>query len=450
MKAPAPTPRVRWRRVLFPVGGVLVTLLGTVGFVGFSVWIEDRFPSSDPDRALLPAAQKAVTKPIVSAISHQVERYLQERAAHLQMVTGLTVEETIERFLDERVDLARRRLYAFRLARVGSPECVVALLKVFRTAPPEHKAFMAELIGTTGNLAAKSWLRPFLDDPDERVVAAGIRGLSALGGDDVSVGVAAILADSGRAEAIRIEAARGLATLGTPASREALVLNLNQAPSRELATQILNSLGQFDFPAVASTFEEFLAAPKTLPALRVAAIEALAESSPEAVPFLKELAGRDADSAVRASAAWAISAHDSVKDLGPELASMAEQEPAADVRRRLYEALLVQTDVPAERLLPTVRMEQDIAARVAGFNAVGYGASQQPASVLALTFDEEIVPELLRIATAPNSLNIQMRAVFALRRVQTNPAQAALAVIANSARPEVATAARHGLRPPQI
>jgi hypothetical protein len=41
-------------------------------------------------------------------------------------------------------------------------------------------------------------------------------------------------------------------------------------------------------------------------------------------------------------------------------------------------------------------------------------------------------------------LNIQMRAVFALRRARTLTAQAALAVIADRARPQIATAARNG------
>ena len=93
-----------------------------------------------------------------------------------------------------------------------------------------------------------------------------------------------------------------------------------------------------------------------------------------------------------------------------------------------------------------VQQEHDIAARVAGFNALGHAAGQQPSSAVALTFDRDIVPELVRFATQPNSLNIQMRAVFALRRAQTTEAQAALAAIATTARPQIATAARNGLR----
>jgi len=57
---------------------------------------------------------------------------------------------------------------------------------------------------------------------------------------------------------------------------------------------------------------------------------------------------------------------------------------------------------------------------------------------------------LLSKLWAQNSMNIQMRAVFALRRAQTAAAQNALAAIASSsAPPQIATAARNGLRTPK-
>ena len=63
----------------------------------------------------------------------------------------------------------------------------------------------------------------------------------------------------------------------------------------------------------------------------------------------------------------------------------------------------------------------------------GMAQMLMPASVAAQVFNRDIVPELTRIATAPNSLNLQLRAVFALRRAPTAEAQAALEVIARSA-----------------
>jgi HEAT repeat protein len=416
-------------------------------FVVFSVWIEDRFPSNDPKRALLPIAQRAITKPVVNAISHQLDRYVRQRAEAVFMETGLTLDETIARFLDEKLPLSQRRIYAYRLARVGSPECITALLKVLQSAPPQDKAFMAQLVGSTGNPAAKDWLLPLLNDPDQRVVLAAIRGLSAIGGEESVARISALLRDPNMANPLRVEAAVGLGNMDAAEARTALNEGLLQMPSSDLTTQILKSLAQADFHQVSASFEQFLSAPANPKQLRVAAIEALAGSSPDAVPFLLGFAGNDNDADVRSGAAWAISVHESVKDLAPTLADLVEREPAADVRRRLYEALLAQDAIPAERLLPTVLAEEDIAARVAGFNAAARAVAQQPGSPTADIFDQQIVPELQQIATTPNSLNIQMRAVFALRLAQTSAAQAALAQIAEIAQPNVATAARNGLRP---
>jgi len=433
-------------RVLFGLSFFAGALMVAVVIIVGSVWVEDRFPNEDAKRALLPRTQRVVTKPIVNALSRQVERAVRSQMEAVYMDTGLTIEETIARFLDEGTSLIERRSYAFRLARVGSPECIAALLKVLQTAPPEHKAFMAQLIGSTGNPAAKMLLWPLLGDSSEQVVMGAIRGLSTMPGEDIAARIAELLADGQRSDRIRIEAALGLGTIGTPTAGTALVEAFRQKPSSDLAMQILNSLGRFEFPTVANLFGQYLAAPETPSGMRVTAVEALANSSTEAVPFLLRLTEGDADADVRASAAWAISAHHKVEDLAPALADLAEKEPVADVRRRLYEALLPQAGIPAERLLPIVKAEDDIAARVAGFNVVGSVTHQEPASLVASAFDKEIVPELLQIATAPNSLNIQMRAVFALRRAQTASAQAALAAIAESARPQVATAARNGLR----
>ena len=226
----------------------------------------------------------------------------------------------------------------------------------------------------------------------------------------------------------------------------ALIEGLEQTQSSELAKQILNSLGQFEFPNVAGTFEQYLSEVGRPSEMRVAAVEALSKSSTEAVPFLMRFVENDNDAEVRASAAWAISTHFKVNNLGPTLSRLAEREPSSAVRQRLYEALLPQDVIPAERLLPHVQAETEIAARVAGFNAIGRAVYQQPGSPVTLAFDQQIVPELAQIATRSNDLNIQMRAVFALRRARTPAANAALKTIAYNAGPQIAAAARNGLR----
>lgn len=355
------------------------------------------------------------------------------------------LDEIIARFFDERLSLEERIALAKRLARDGSPAALAELHRAIQAAPPERQALLVQLIGQSGHPAAQAWLLSLLEDKNERLVIAAMRGLSAMGGEEVTARFAKILADNTRAESVRVEAALGLGSIGTAEGRAALTKVFQQTAPGELAAQILNSLGRFEFPTVAETFTHYLAAPETSGAMRVTAVEALAHSSEEAVAFLLEFAKSDADAEVRASAAWAISNHGAVEDAAPVLTALAERERAVDVRRRLYEALLPQEEIPAQRLLPLVLAEQDIAARVAGFNVLGSATHQEPASEIAATFDREIVPELQRIATAPNSLNIQMRAVFALRHAQTDAAQAALAIIAGSPRPPVATAARNGI-----
>lgn len=433
--------RKKWRLLLGVVALLPVAILAVVASC---VWVEDRFPSDDPRKALSPGMQRVVTRPVVAFLSRQAERHVRARADLMFMNTGASLEDTLKHFLDASVDLKERRIHAYRLARVGSPECLAALLRVLATAPPEHRAFMAQLIGSTGNPAATEALLPLLGDPDESVVRAAIRGLGGIGGDDVTARIAAFLEDPTRPAPVRIEAALGLGAIGTPAAGDALVRALGTAPPEDLAIPILDGLGRLDFTLVESTFTRVLAHSETPPALKVAAFEALANSSDDAVPYLLRGAEHEADPELRAAAAWAVGAHGEGPDCGSQLIRLAVQEPEADVRRRLYEAMLPQASVQPEALLAKVLAEDDLAARVAGFNAIGAAIRREPSA--AGSFDRQIAPELVRIATEPNELNLQLRAVFALRRAGTPAAQDALLRIVENAPPQVATAARHGLK----
>lgn len=439
-------PKSRWGRCCFVLGGLFLLLLAMLGLVIGSIWIENKHPSDDPELVLFPQTQRLVTRPIVEALGRQVQERVRARSEAKYMKTGLTLKETIARFVDESIPLAERRVYAFRLAREATPEAVAALLKVLGSAPPADKAFMAALIGKTTNPAAKAWLRPLLDDPHEEVVMGALKGLSLIGGDDVTAWVEAILTDRQRPEPVRIEAAIALGTMHSTGSMNALVAAFERMPSEEVATEILHGLGHHDFDQVAPTFRSFMAAPDAPEELRTVAVEALANSSREAVPFLIGIAANDGSAEVRASAAWAVSAHQDVDHLGTALAEMSEREPDEEVRRRLYEAMLTQAEVPAARLLPKVMAETDPAARIAGFNALGRAARFEPASAHAAKFDTEIVPELQRAASSTDNLNLRMRAVFALRRAGSPAALQALEALAGQADTPIATAARNGLQ----
>lgn len=421
-------------------------LLALAGLIAGSIWIEDRHPGDDPQRALFPRAQRMVTRPIVLALGRGIEEVIRRNLEAKYMKTGMSLRETIAFFTDESIDLRERRIHAYRMAREGTAESMAALRKVLYSAPPEHKAYMAALIGRTANPAVKECLKPLLSDPDENVVRAAIRGLGLLGGDDVSAELAAMLGDEDRPQSVRIETALALGSMGSPASTDALVTAFAEMPSDEVAAEILNGLGKADFHRVAPVFEAFIGSEDTSLELRTVAVEALSESTGDAIPYLAEVAANHEEADLRASAAWAISAHGATGYLGPSLVDMTEKEPEAEVRRRLYEAMLTQPELSADRVLAAAMKEDDVAARIAGFNAIGHAARLSPESATATAFDATIIPELVQTASQPNSLNLRMRAVFALRRAGTPAARQALENLSHCDTPQIATAAKNGLR----
>lgn len=414
-----------------------------VAWAVFSIGYQRTLPLDEPATGVLATA----TKPVVDALAWPLQRQIRRVLSRESLLGDISESETIASFLDRRTPDGERRILANRLARLNTPAAVEALVRAFREAPPERLAFMAQLLGSTGHPAMKPLLLPLLEHDDAEVVAATIRGLAAIGGPEITAAIEQVLADGTREEGVRVEAALALGEIGSTSARDTLAATLTNDPDSELTNAALTALGKMPFARVAPVFEQFLANAETPAELRATAVEALAFSTKEAVPFLLDAAARDADEEVRASAAWAISAHDPRPGLGPQLVALAQSEPEADVRRRIYEALLPQTELAAAQVLSLATAETDVSARVAGFNVLGAAAGRAPASALAAQFDNAIVPELQRIAANENTVNVRMRAVFALRRANTPAARAALAALATSSTPQIAAAASHGLPP---
>ena len=282
----------------------------------------------------------------------------------------------------------------------------------------------------------------------DRVRAA--QGLALIGGRENIERLAAMIDDPSLPKGLRLGAALSMEIVGTPRARDILLNAFSVLDEPAAHEQLLGALGKFPFRQIEAKMTEVLNDPNSPDSVRVAAVDAMAGSSPDALPFLKAKAESDRDPKVREMAAWAISALPAENGaMGQELARMATVEPQVDVRRRLYEALPTQEVNPAESLLPQIKSESDIAARVAGYNALGDAVSRDPSSPLSTQFDTQLVPELTKIANSGESLNIRMRAVFALRRAGTPDAQAALQAISQSSEVKVAQAALHGLKPAQ-
>ncbi|MES2570925.1 MAG: HEAT repeat domain-containing protein [Verrucomicrobiota bacterium] len=288
--------------------------------------------------------------------------------------------------------------------------------------------------------------RALIEQGNTAEVRLAVRALGLIGGEANTDTLTAMIKDAGLPESLRLEAALGLGNIATPRAGDSLIEAFRMFSEPEVHEQLLGALGHFPFHQIEPTWKEFLEDPNTPAELRVAAVDALSNSSFEALAFLKTMAESDRDPEVREMSAWAIAAHNQTGSMGQELARMAKAEPEADVRRRLYEALTMQSDNPGESLLPVIQSETDVAARVAGFNALGEAIRRGASDGVTAEFNAKIVPELKAIAVSTESLNIRMRAVFAVRRADTPAARQALEVLSQTSNPKIALAALHGLQ----
>ena len=347
-------------------------------------------------------------------------------------------------------DTSAERRALFALLRTGSEaDAFRAISEFSRLGGAANCVQLAAIMrdGGWSDAVRTEAARGLLNAGTPAEARSAIKTLGVIGGESNTANLTNLLRDATLPQELRVEAALNLGNIRSPESADALIAAFEFFPDPEIHEQLLDTLGHYPFPQIENTWKEFLADSNTPDDLRAVAAEALANSTPESVEFLKTLAGSDRDPNVREEAAWALAIQGKDSNLGNELVQMAFKEEEPDVRRRLYEALLGQSENPAEALLPSIKKETDVAARVAGFNAVADAVKRGKSTALTTEFNGAIVQELQEIALSSETLNIRMRAVFALRRAGTGPSDQALRIISETHNPKIAQAAMNGLRP---
>jgi len=370
-------------------------------------------------------------------------------AAMLTMAQGVDLKDSGSGSLKALLALARspeeERL--IRLLATGKEADAIAAITGLAALGGNANRILAAIMRDAGwpDTVRTQAALALVEGGSEREARSGIQALAVIGGEANTARLASILQDDKWPQNLRLQAALDLGHIGTPQARDILIGAFEQFDDPDIQSQLLDSLGRFPFPQIEETWKEFLSSPDTPDELRVAAADALSNSTEESLPFLMSLASSDRDPEVREMAAWAISVAGMDGPLGPELRDLALTEPDTDVRRRLYEAIMRQAENPAQTLLPQIREESDIAARIAGLNAVASSLGPESPPEVTGEFDSRFVPELTKVALSDTSLNLRMRSVFALRRAGTPAARQALSTIAQTPNPEVAQAASNGL-----
>jgi len=335
--------------------------------------------------------------------------------------------------MDSSKSLKERRSAAWDLATMGDAEAIEALqeLLVNPETPASLKAAILEGLGYSSETQAKELLLAGINDEDQSVARAGIRGLGILGdADSISI-LSDILYSSDASDSIVQEAATALGGIEKPEARDVLIDAYSDAQiaRREtLREDIITSLGQRDISETADFFQQIMDEYPHGDPMRVAVVEAVENAQGDKSAFILNNLN-DPDSDVRAAAAWALAVDEEPPQVDDVLSDMLTAEQNAEVRKRIYQVLENQQTLDIEPLTGIILAEPDPDARLAGYDLLAQQLQNSENAEFAKQF-ELVVPQLCQTALTAKQLNQRLSAVMTLKRAQTGQSDLALEQIA--------------------
>lgn len=179
--------------------------------------------------------------------------------------------------------------------------------------------------------------------------------------------------------------------------------------------------------------------------MRLAALESLSNLPAGATDFLAKYLS-DADAAIRAEAAWALSTTENPGHVGPQILNLLASETDAGVRLRLYQALANQENFDVNGALRATQAEPDDMARLAGFQALAGTEESRSTSELRAFLDQTAVPTLINSAIQGKDLPERLQAVMILLQVNSAASQEALRALKQNSKDEAIQQALRGLK----
>ena len=362
----------------------------------------------------------------------------------------LPLDQLIARLGDTGLSLKFRREAAFALAGLGTPEAFAAATNALRSSPSQIRAAITEGLGRSPHPEAPALMRTLVNDPDEMVGRAAVRGVGARGDAGSIELLGQLMDDTSRPESMRTEAVLALGGIESADARRLLVQAAQQTGNELIATHALEALGAQPFEKTREFFRDYLASTAVPTELRTAALESLGNASGDTagmlVPFLS-----DPKPEVRAAAAQALSTTESRGSAAGPLVEALRVEASPEVRAGLYQALANQGGYAIDTIQSLARGETNPQAQLAAFDLLATACRTQSTPELTDFFDQTVAPALKDTALkGPNSFD-RVAAVVTLRRAATPGSVAAMNEIAKTATdPRVVDAARgRALRPPR-
>jgi hypothetical protein len=326
--------------------------------------------------------------------------------------TLASINDLVKILKDASQPISQRKKAIKELAQLGSPEAIAALKDALTSGSNELRLAVAEGLGNCASAECTTTLLGLLNDQNEAMVKAAVRGLALQASPQAMDALTKLLYDSSRSADVRSAAAMGLATIEQPSVTDTLAQAARNITDPDIVTEMLNALGTRNFSETETFFQSYLRSSTVSPELRVAALEGLSEAKGDPSAFLVSMAS-DLDPDVRTAAAWALSATDASGKAGTQLLGLLQGESDASVRLRLYEALGNQESVDVSSVMAAVQNEKDPSARIAGLDLLAKTLRDNPSPQLQTFFDQTAIPELKQTALTGTSKSDQMAAGFA-------------------------------------
>jgi len=335
------------------------------------------------------------------------------------------------------------------LARFGSDAAIDVLEQLLASAAePAIRSSVAEALGESGNDRATDILLGLLSDADLEVVLSAIEALASRHDPATRRMLLDLVADDQQTDEVRAAAAAALGHHDEVA--DDLLLAFADAQGA-MAAGVLKALAQQDFVHSEPLFRKLLADPDTPFEVKLEAIGALGEGSPEAAGLLLELARADDDPELRGAAIDALAFADDAGSQRDAFVGLALGESSAEVRASLYNALSLyagqdSAEPAVAQLVSNTLAETEPHTRLEGYRMVASMLNYEQQPALATTFDNSMAPWLQRSAEYGDDKYTRFISIDALRLANTVGSRQALSDLSYSANPAVAQAAQQALR----
>ncbi len=358
----------------------------------------------------------------------------------------------LSKLLDAELSLAQR-IRAVRDLTQSSDRAAAmdAFMQILNGEEPVAlQAEVLRALGEIGGSEARPLLESYLNDDATPLWIGAMQGLATLRDPQAFALFVDYLGDDQLPMEVRAEAAALMASIDPAQASAELTRAFAEVASDELAGSILEAMGTLPFSDSKAFYEALLDDPSLSPELQIQALESLAEVDGDASPLLLDVATHAEDPEFRSAALASLGDAELPETAIAPLVGLLDTEQVPEVRGELYRALALNsesldTQTVATDLIPRFQTENNSLAQIELARIAASKIQSDGDKTLVPVFDAQVAPRLAEIAETSTVPFERLLALDTLAGAGTSGAREELQRLAETATPELATAARRAL-----